>query len=128
MIQMRMGQQYVIDAGNIKAERFGVFLVQLAAALIQPAVDQNPLAGAFDQMTGARNAAIRTMEGYFQVTLLCIRKSRLDWHVHVWIDRQASIMMRRAKAHRSHRASARYRSIFPGPSRRTRTVLDPQNR
>ena len=34
MIQMRMGQQYVVDAGGIKAERFGVLLVQLAATLI----------------------------------------------------------------------------------------------
>ena len=34
MIQMRMGQQHVIDAGGVKAERFGVFLVQLAATLV----------------------------------------------------------------------------------------------
>ncbi len=34
MIQMRMGQQYIIDAGRIKAEGFGVFLVQLTATLI----------------------------------------------------------------------------------------------
>ena len=69
MIQMRMGQQYIIDARGIKAERFGVLLVQLAATLIQPAVDQDPLAGAFNQMTGAGDVAIRSMEGYFQVTL-----------------------------------------------------------
>jgi len=29
-----MSQQYVIDAGGIKAEGVGVFLVQLAVALI----------------------------------------------------------------------------------------------
>ena len=29
-----MGQQYVVDAGGIKAERSGIFLVQLAATLM----------------------------------------------------------------------------------------------
>jgi hypothetical protein len=34
MIQMRMGQQYVVDAASIKAKRFAVLLVQFAAPLI----------------------------------------------------------------------------------------------
>jgi len=34
MIQMRMGKQHIIDAGGVKAERFGVFLVQLTTTLI----------------------------------------------------------------------------------------------
>ena len=44
MIQVCMGEQYVVDAGGIKAERSGIFLVQLAATLMEPAVDQDPLA------------------------------------------------------------------------------------
>lgn len=39
MIQMRMGEQDVIDTGDIEAKRFGVFLVQFAATLIESAVD-----------------------------------------------------------------------------------------
>ena len=58
-----MGQQYVVDGGGIKAERSGIFLVQLAATLMEPAVDQDPLPSTFDQMTGAGDAAIGTMEG-----------------------------------------------------------------
>ena len=58
-----MGQQYVVDGGGIKAEWCGIFLVQLAATLMQPAVDQYPLPSTFDQMTGAGDAAIGTMEG-----------------------------------------------------------------
>lgn len=34
MIQMGMSQQYIIDAAGLKAESFGVFLVQLATTLI----------------------------------------------------------------------------------------------
>ena len=58
-----MGQQYVVDAGGIKAERSGIFLVQLAATLMEPAVDQDPLPSTFDQMTGARDTAIGAVEG-----------------------------------------------------------------
>ena len=46
-----MRQQYVVDAGGIKTEWCGIFLVQLAAALMEPAVNQNTLPSAFDQMT-----------------------------------------------------------------------------
>jgi len=34
MIQVCMGEQYVVDAGSIKAERFGIFLIQFAATLM----------------------------------------------------------------------------------------------
>jgi hypothetical protein len=63
MIQVCMGEQYVVDTGGIKAERFGIFLVEFSAALMEPAVDQDPLPGAFDQMTGARDTSIGTMKG-----------------------------------------------------------------
>jgi len=73
MIEMRMGQQDVVDAGGIEAERPGIFLVQLAAALIQPAVDQDSLARTFNQVTGAGDTAICSMERYFQAAPLYIR-------------------------------------------------------
>ncbi len=34
MIQMRVGQQHIVDARSIKAESLGVFIFQLAATLI----------------------------------------------------------------------------------------------
>jgi hypothetical protein len=63
MVQVRMGQHYVVDGGGIKAEWSGIFLVQPAATLMEPAVDQDSLPSTFDQMTGAGDAAIGTMEG-----------------------------------------------------------------
>jgi hypothetical protein len=62
MVQVRMGQHYVVDGGGIKAEWSGIFLVP-AATLMEPAVDQDPLPGTFDQMTGAGDTAIGTVEG-----------------------------------------------------------------
>gem|GEM_PF-5450039 len=34
MIQVCMGEQYVVNPGSIKAERFGIFFIQLAATLM----------------------------------------------------------------------------------------------
>ena len=75
MIQVRMGQQNEVDGGGIKAERSGIVLVQLAATLMKSAVDQDSLPSTFDQMTGAGDTAIGTVERQFQVALLCIRQS-----------------------------------------------------
>jgi len=63
MVQVGMGEQHVVDGGGIEAKRFRVFFVQLATTLTEPAVDQNPLARTFDQMTGASDIAIGSMEG-----------------------------------------------------------------
>ena len=57
-----MGQQYEVDGGGIKAERSGIFLVQLAVTLTEPAVDQDSLPSTFDQMTGAGDTAIGAVE------------------------------------------------------------------
>jgi hypothetical protein len=57
-----MGQQYVVDGRGVKTERIGVLLLQLATALIQPAVDQDSFPGTFNQMTGAGDTAIGSME------------------------------------------------------------------
>ena len=75
MVQMRVGEQHVVDGGGIKAERSGVLLVQLAATLMQPAIDEDALARAFDQMTGAGDAAIGAVKGQLQVTLPGMRRS-----------------------------------------------------
>jgi hypothetical protein len=48
MIKMGMGQQDVVDARSIEPERVRILLVQFTAALVQPAVDQDPLAGTLD--------------------------------------------------------------------------------
>jgi hypothetical protein len=50
MIEVGVRQQRKIDAGGIETEVAGVFLGERAAALIEPAVDQNAPAGAFDQV------------------------------------------------------------------------------
>ena len=63
MIQVCVGEQYVVDANGIKAERPGIFLVQFAATLMEPAVDQDPFPSTFDQMTRARDTAIGAVEG-----------------------------------------------------------------
>ena len=76
MIQMRMGEQHIVDGGGVEAERSGILLVQFAAALMQPAIDQDALARAFDQMTGAGDTAIGAMKGQFQVPLPSFRRSR----------------------------------------------------
>jgi hypothetical protein len=76
MIQMRVGEQYVVDGGGGEAKGPGVFRVQFAATLMQPAIDQDALAAAFDQMTGAGDTAIGAMKGQFQVTLPIMRRSR----------------------------------------------------
>ena len=58
VIKMRMGQQDVVDAGRIESERLRVFLVQFAATLVQSAVDQDPLPGTLDHVTGTGDAAV----------------------------------------------------------------------
>ena len=70
MIQMGMGQQYVVDAGRLEPERLRIFLIQLAATLVQPAVDQDLLPGALDHVTRAGDTAVSAVKRYFQVKLL----------------------------------------------------------
>jgi len=53
-----MGQQQEVDAGRVKAEIISVFLVKLATALIQAAVNQDSAVGTFDQMAGAGHPAV----------------------------------------------------------------------
>ena len=50
MIEVGVRQQHEIDAGRIETEVAGIFLGEIAAALIEPAIDQNAPAGAFDEM------------------------------------------------------------------------------
>lgn len=51
MIEVGVGQQQHVDAGRIEAERFGIGLFQLGAALEHAAVDQHAVVVAGDQMT-----------------------------------------------------------------------------
>ena len=54
VVEVGMGQQQVVDGGRVEAEGIGVFLVQFASALVESAVDEDALAGAFDEMAGTR--------------------------------------------------------------------------
>ena len=69
MIQMGVSQKHDVDAGRIEAERMAVFLLQLAAALIQTAIDQDALARTFDQMTRAGDGARGAVKRNFQSKL-----------------------------------------------------------
>ena len=69
MIEMRTRQQQIVYGGGIKPERLTVFLVHLAAALEQPAIDQDAPPRSFDEMTRAGHAAIGAMERQFQRNL-----------------------------------------------------------
>ena len=51
-----------VDVGGVEAERLGVLLLDLAAALVQAAVDQHALARAFDQMTGSGHSVVRAVK------------------------------------------------------------------
>ncbi len=62
MIEMRVRQQQVIDIPGFESERLPVFLLDLAAALIETTVDQDALPGAFHQVTGAGHATGRPMK------------------------------------------------------------------
>ena len=46
----------------IESERLRIFLIQLAAALVQSAVDQDPLPGTLDHVTRAGDASIGAVE------------------------------------------------------------------
>jgi hypothetical protein len=65
-----MGEQDVIDGRRIEAKRRGVVFAEFMSALMQPAVDQYALAGAFQQMAGTGDAAVGAVKGNFQAILL----------------------------------------------------------
>ena len=62
MVEMGVGEQEKVDAGGVEAEVAGVLLLDLARALIEAAIDQQPLARAFQQMTGAGDAPVGAVE------------------------------------------------------------------
>jgi hypothetical protein len=62
MIEVGMRQQHKIDSGRIEAKVAGVFLGDLAATLIEPAIDQHAPAGAFDEVARPRDVAISPMK------------------------------------------------------------------
>jgi hypothetical protein len=50
MIKVGMRQQDKIDGGGIETKIAGIFLLDPAAALIEPAIDQKAPACAFDEV------------------------------------------------------------------------------
>jgi len=50
MIKVGVRQQHKIDAGGVETKVAAIFLCELAATLIEPAIDQKAPAGAFDEV------------------------------------------------------------------------------
>ena len=59
---MAVGQQQVVDIGRIKTEILRIFLLEFMASLVQPAVDENAFAAAFNQVAGSGDAAVGAMK------------------------------------------------------------------
>lgn len=66
MVKAGIGQQQVVDAGEIKTEGLGIFLTRFPPALVRAAVDKNAFAGALAKMAGAGNTATGAVERNFQ--------------------------------------------------------------
>ena len=66
MVEMSMSEQEIVDLGGLEAERVGIFLVKLAAALEHPAVNQDAAPGTVHHMAGAGDAPIGAVEGKSQ--------------------------------------------------------------
>ena len=62
MIKVGVRQQRKIDVGRIEAKLAGIFLCDLAATLIEPAIDQYAPAGALDEVARPRDVAISPMK------------------------------------------------------------------
>ena len=58
MIEVGMRQQHKIDANGVETKVAGIFLCDLAATLIEPAIDQKTPAGTFDEVARPSNVAI----------------------------------------------------------------------
>ena len=63
MVQVGVGQQQVVDGSRIKAEVVGIVLFQFTATLVEAAVNEDALAGTFQQVTGTGDTLCRTMKG-----------------------------------------------------------------
>src|ERR1051326_1791861 len=66
MIEVGVRQQHKIEALGIESEVAGVFVGELAAALVEPAIDQDAPAGAFDEVARPGDVAIGAVKRQFQ--------------------------------------------------------------
>ena len=62
VIEMRVRQRNAVDTVGIEAERVGILMSKLAAALQHPAIDQDTATDGLDQMAGAGDRTGRTVE------------------------------------------------------------------
>jgi hypothetical protein len=62
MVQVRVGEQDIIDGGGIEAEGFRVFLMKFPSTLIHSTIDQDAASSALDHMAGAGNATISAVK------------------------------------------------------------------
>ena len=67
MVEMGVGEQDDVDLRRIEAKVARVFLLDLPAALIEAAIDQDRPARRLQQVAGAGDAAIGAVEGEFHV-------------------------------------------------------------
>jgi hypothetical protein len=57
-----MGQQQVVNGRRVKPEFIGIVLFEFTATLVEPAVNKDALAGAFEQVAGTGYPPGRTMK------------------------------------------------------------------
>ena len=62
MIQMGVGEKDRVDRASIEAERHGIVVMQLAAALEQAAIHQDAVIFRFHQVAGACHILRRTVK------------------------------------------------------------------
>ncbi len=72
MVEMCMGKQEQVDRARIKAEIFGIFLIEFVATLKHAAVDEYPLTLGLEQVTGASNVTVSAVEGEFHGIILLL--------------------------------------------------------
>ena len=87
MVEMGVGQQQRVDRRRVEAERRRVFVVEVAAALEEAAVDENALAAGLDEMARAGDVAIGAVEGDLHVAIApCQRRPPSS---SMWTSRSA---------------------------------------
>ena len=74
MVEVGVGQQQYVDRRRVEAERRGVFVVEVAAALEEAAVDEDALAAGLDQVARAGDVAIGAVERNLHVALSPVQR------------------------------------------------------
>src|SRR5579871_514958 len=124
VIEMRVCQQHILDRGGLKAEGRGVLLLELAAPLAEPAVDQHPAPGALDQVARSRDGPVGPVEREPHVLLRVLQRRREGAQTSFIAPVTAS----GAAACRWRGATRQSSPRSPSPSPRSRTTPGPPDR